>query len=44
MRTGIVKWIHPKGRFAVVEFEEAGGNVLECFKSFEVQEITRRKR
>lgn len=30
--TGRVVWLHPQGRFHVVEFQFGGGNIRECFK------------
>lgn len=33
--TGRVVWIHPEGRFHVVEFLLGGGIVRECFKGVE---------
>jgi len=31
VRRGIVRWVHPKGRFYLVEFPTPGGAVRECF-------------
>lgn len=35
--TGIITYIHPRGRFIVAEFKLPGGTVRECFKMNEVQ-------
>jgi len=29
---GTVVWIHPKGRYHMVEFKTPGGPLLECFQ------------
>lgn len=28
---GIVRWVHPKGRYYLVEFDTRGGVIRECF-------------
>lgn len=33
--TGRVVWVHPKGRYHVVEFALGGGTVRECFMGVE---------
>lgn len=33
--TGRVVWVHPEGRFHVVEFQLGGGAVRECFLGVE---------
>lgn len=30
-------WIHPRGRFAVLEFSFRGGTVRECFRAEELE-------
>lgn len=32
---GTVVWVHPDGRFHVVEFQTAGGTLRECFMGVE---------
>lgn len=38
---GTVVWVHPKLRFAVLEFEGVHGNPRECFRP---SELTEKKR
>ena len=35
--TGRVSFVHPEGRFVLVEFETPGGLLRECFNPREVQ-------
>ena len=39
--TGTIVWVHPKLRFAVLEFEGIHGNPRECFWPWELTETNR---
>lgn len=34
---GTVVWVHPEGRFHVVEFQLGGGAVRECFMGVDLE-------
>lgn len=37
--TGKITYVHPKGRFALVEFKSKGGTLRECFHPNEMRLI-----